>query len=86
MLLSGPLPLRTRGTLARGQREQQEDLTAGCTKAQLHDDSPLCQEGTLDAREVTGADWVTLRSGIEGPVLPFITASACSELSLVSRE
>lgn len=85
MLLSGPLPIRTRGTLARRQREQQEDLTAGCTKAQLHDDSPLCQESILHAQEATGAGWVNLRSGIEGPALPFITASACSPgLSLVS--
>lgn len=40
VLLSGPLLLRTRGTLARERRAQLQALIAGCTKAQLYDDSP----------------------------------------------
>lgn len=30
----------------------------------------VCQESILDPHEATGADWVNLRSGIEGPSLP----------------
>lgn len=32
--------------------------------------APICQESILDSQETTGADWVNLRPGIEGPPLP----------------
>lgn len=32
--------------------------------------APVCQESILDPQEETGANWVNLRSGIEGPSLP----------------
>lgn len=32
--------------------------------------APVCQESILDPHGATGADWVNLKSGIEGPPLP----------------
>lgn len=70
VLLSGPLLLRQGGPYPgdRGSsRKTSEQTTSklGCMMT-----APICQESILEPQETTGADWVNLRPGIEGPPLP----------------
>lgn len=68
MLLSGPLLLRQGGPYPgdRGRKTSEQAASKlGCMMT-----APVCQESILDPQEATGANWVNLRSGIEGPPLP----------------
>lgn len=70
MLLSGPLLLR-QGEPYLGDRDSRRKTSEqAVSKLGCMMTAPVCQESILDPHEATGADWVNLRSGIEGPPLP----------------